>query len=76
VTFKEGQAKDIQFYTGKVPTLNGNYQQLIIREAAVFEIDPNTLRKTKETARKYYEVCSNQEIYDFINNFGTDQNTM
>ncbi len=76
VTFKEGQAKDIQFYSGKVPTLNGNYQQLIIREATVFEIDPNTLRKTKETARKYYEICSNQEIYDFINNFGNDHNAM
>ncbi|MDD4357440.1 MAG: hypothetical protein PHN98_09330 [Smithellaceae bacterium] len=76
VNFKEGQAKDIQFYSGKVPTLNGNYQQLIIREATVFEIDPNTLRKTKETTKKYYEICSNQEIYDFINNFGTDQNAL
>jgi hypothetical protein len=76
VSFKEGQSKDIKFYTGKVPTLNGNYQQLIIREASVFEMDPNTLRMTKETSRKYYEICSNQEIYDFINNFGTNQNVM
>ncbi|MHB8138737.1 MAG: hypothetical protein ACYDGO_10195 [Smithellaceae bacterium] len=71
VTFKEGQAKDIQFYTGKVPILNGNYQQLIIREASVFEVDPNTLHKTKETSRKYYEICANQEIYDFINDLSS-----
>lgn len=69
VTFKEGHAKDIQFYAGKVPILNGNYQKLIIREASVFEVDPNTLHKTKETSRKYYEICANQEIYDFINDF-------
>ncbi len=75
VSFKKGQSKDIKFYTGKVRTKQ-QYQQLIIREASVLMRSNVSLRMTKETSRKCHEICSNQEIYDFINNFGTNQNVM
>ena len=66
VTFKAEYGEDIQLYSGKVPTLSGTFQQLAIRESPVFEANPETLRVTGETSRKYYEVCTNQIIYDYL----------
>jgi hypothetical protein len=51
-----------------VPTVNGNYQHLAIREATIYEVKPETMDVTGETSKKYYEVCTHQEIYDFIDN--------
>lgn len=66
VTHKTAHGKEIQLYTGKVPLLSGHYQQLAVREAPICEVNPETLNVTGETSRKYYEICTNQEIYDFI----------
>lgn len=56
----------IKLHTGKVPTLNGNYQRLAIRESIIDEVKPETMDVTGKTSRKYYEVCTHQEIYDSI----------
>ncbi|MBN1662437.1 MAG: hypothetical protein JW943_02440 [Deltaproteobacteria bacterium] len=66
VAYKGDDGKEIQLHTGKVPILNGGYQQLAIREAPIYEVNPETLAVTGETSRKYYEICTNQEIYDYI----------
>jgi hypothetical protein len=58
----------VTLYTGKVPTVSGKFQSLVIREAAVCEIDPETLEVIGPTGRKYYEVCTQQAIYEFIDN--------
>jgi hypothetical protein len=55
-------------YTGKVPTLSGNYQRLVIREAAILEVKPETMAVIRPTSRKYYEVCTQPAIYEFIEN--------
>ena len=55
-------------YTGKVPTLSGKYQRLVIREAAILEVKPETMDVIGPTSRKYYEVCTQQAIYEFIDN--------
>jgi hypothetical protein len=55
-------------YTGKVPTLSGNYQRLVIREAAILEVKPETMAVIGPTSRKYYEVCTQPAIYEFIEN--------
>ena len=68
VIYKTGKGENVKLYTGKVPTVNGNYQQLAIREATIYEIKPETMEVTGETSKKYYEVCTNHEIYNFINN--------
>ncbi len=54
------------FYAGKVPTLSGRYQPLIICEARVPRIQSETLTTAQLTPRKYYEVCADQRIYDHI----------
>lgn len=58
----------VTLYTGKVPTLSGNYQRLVIREAAILEVKPETMDVIGPTSRKYYEVCTQQTIYEFIDN--------
>ena len=58
----------VKLYTGKVPTITGRYQRLAIREAPVLEVDPASMQVIGETARKYYEVCTRPEIYEFIEN--------
>jgi hypothetical protein len=57
-------------YTGKVPTLSGNYQRLVIRESAIEEVNPETMEVIGPTSRKYYEVCTQPAIYEFIENQG------
>jgi hypothetical protein len=61
---KADQEEDYQFYTGKVPTVNGHYQQLAIREAPVYELNEDTFKITGKTSRKYYEVCAGQDLSD------------
>lgn len=53
-------------YTGKVPTVSGKYQRLVIREAALLEVNPDTLDAIGLTERKYYEVCTQPAVYEFI----------
>lgn len=66
VLVKTGPDRNVQIYLGKVPVLNGQYQMLAIREALIYEIHPETLAVTGETSRKYYEVCTSQELYDSL----------
>ena len=68
VNYTTGKNEIVKLYTGKLPTANGNFQQLAIREAIIYEVKPETMEVTSETKRNYYEVCTNQEIYDFIDN--------
>lgn len=58
----------VQLFTGTVPTVNGQYQRLVIRESPILKVNPQTLEVTGATAKKYYEVCSHPEIYEFIRN--------
>jgi len=66
VNYTADKNEIVKLYTGKLPTANGNFQQLAIREAMIYEVKPETMEVVSETKRNYYEVCTNQEIYDFI----------
>lgn len=68
VIYNTNRNENVTLYTGKVPTVSGNYQQIAIREAYVHVIKPETMEITGVTSQKYYEVCTNREIYDFIKN--------
>lgn len=73
VIYKAGRGENVNLYTGKVPTVSGNYQQIAVRESTVYAIKPETMEVTGETSKKYYEVCTSHEIYDFINNLSATQ---
>jgi hypothetical protein len=68
VSYPADKEENVKLYTGKVPTATGHYQHLAIREATIYEVKPETMDVTGETSRKYYEVCTHQDIYDFIEN--------
>ncbi|MCX5849908.1 MAG: hypothetical protein NTW65_10720 [Deltaproteobacteria bacterium] len=68
VLYPAGKNEIIRLYTGIVPLANGNYQRIAIREAAIYKVKPETMNLTGETSQKYYEVCTHEEIYDFIDN--------
>ena len=59
---------EVKLYTGKVPTVSGKYQRLVIREATIFKVKPETMDVIGKTSRKYYEVCTHPDIYEFIKN--------
>jgi hypothetical protein len=52
-------------YTGKFPTQSGRYQRLLIREAQIPVVDPATLKTSKMTSRKYFEVCTHPKLYEY-----------
>ncbi len=56
----------LTFYTGKFPTAAGNFQRLIIREANIPEMSIKDLGIIGQTENKYYEVCTNQKVYEHI----------
>lgn len=56
----------LTFYTGKFPTTAGNFQRLIIREANIPEVSLMDLSTVGQTDNKYYEVCTNQKIYEYV----------
>lgn len=59
-----GTSESNTFYVGKFPTVHGQYQSLVIREAPVPQINPDTLEIIKITSKNYYEVCTNPKIID------------
>jgi hypothetical protein len=66
VVYTTENNEKVTLYTGTVPTLSGKYQRLVIREAAIMEVKPETMDMIGPTSRKYYEVCTQQSIYEFI----------
>ncbi len=62
--------KAIKIYTGKFPTVSGKYQRLIIREENIPEVVSENLKVLRVTDRKYYEVCTNSKLYNYVKNLG------
>lgn len=53
-------------YTGKFPTTSGAYQRIIIREDDIMAISPKDFKVTRKTGRKYYEVCTQPKLYEYV----------
>jgi len=60
------QGAKIRIHTGKFPTITEKYHTLIIREARIPEIAADTLKAIRLTGRKYYEVCTNPRLYEYL----------
>ena len=57
----------ISVYTGIFPTQSRQYQRVVIREAMIPIINPETFRLEGMTSERYYEVCTSSLIYDHVN---------
>jgi len=62
----EIQKEKFIVYTGTFPAISGKYQRLVIREAEVPLISTHDFSLIRMTNRKYYEVCTNRKLYEFI----------
>lgn len=70
---KDGE-KTEKFYTGIYPMATGTFGRLVIREGRVPKVDPRTLEVISPTGNKYFEVCRNQKINDYIKKCFHDKN--
>ncbi|RLB96914.1 MAG: hypothetical protein DRH90_24140, partial [Deltaproteobacteria bacterium] len=63
----ELQKERFTVYTGTFPTTTGRYKRLIIRQAHVPKVNPETMKVRKLTSKKYYEVCTHPKVYQYVN---------
>jgi hypothetical protein len=68
VIYTEESGNPVILYTGTVPKLTREYQRLVIRESNILRVRTETMDVVGETSIKYYEVCTNLEIFEFIKN--------
>lgn len=57
----------ISVYTGIFPTHSRQYERIIVREAMIPIINPDTFRLEGMTLERYYEVCTSSLIYNHVN---------
>jgi len=62
---EEIQPEPLVLYSGKFPTIAGNYQRIIIREEIIPEVSLKDLSIIGKTEDKYYEVVTNQTVYQY-----------
>lgn len=63
----ELQKERFTVYTGTFPTTTGRYKRLIIREAHIPRVNPETMAVSELTSQKYYEVCTHPRVYKYVN---------
>lgn len=61
--FKDLFSQKSNIYYGRFPSKSGRLQTLVIREAQIPVVDPDTLKVKKISSRKYYEVCTHPKLY-------------
>ncbi len=62
----ELQKDKIKIYTGKFPMVSGRFQRIVIREEYIPEVNPSDMSIIRMTSRKYYEVCNNEKINEYL----------
>jgi hypothetical protein len=62
----EIQPEKIKFFTGTFPTVTGQSQLLIIREGSIPQVHEKDFSLIAMTHRTYYEVCTNEKVYDYF----------
>ncbi len=62
----ELQKEPIIIHTGKFPLVTGTFQRLILREDWVQELNPVDLRVIGRVNRKYYEVCTQYALKQYV----------
>lgn len=56
----------VRLYSGMVPVGPGVFHKIVIRESRVPHIEAREFQLKQWTDRKYYEVCTNESIYEFV----------
>ncbi len=56
----------VRLYSGVVPVGTGMFHNLVVRESKIAHVDARDFHLKHWTDRHYYEVCTNEEIYDYL----------
>ena len=56
----------VRLYSGVVPVGAGSFHNLVIRESRIPHVDARDFHLKNWTDRSYYEVCTNEEIYEYL----------
>jgi class 3 adenylate cyclase len=64
----EVQKDPIVIHTGKFPLVTGTFQRLILREDWVQELNPADLEILGKVNRKYYEICTQEALKQYVEN--------
>lgn len=52
----------VHLYSGIVPVGPGIFHSLVLREARIPQVEPRTLSLKDWTRRRYYEICTDEEV--------------
>jgi class 3 adenylate cyclase len=58
------KGEECRFWSGLVPIGNDIFRKIVVRGSRMAQIDPRDLSVREWTGHWYYEVCSNSEIYN------------
>ncbi|HXB21845.1 MAG TPA: hypothetical protein VNV88_10705 [Candidatus Solibacter sp.] len=58
--------RKVRLYSGVVPIGQGLFHKIVVREGVIAHIDARDLTLKRFTDRRYYEVCTNAEIYKAV----------
>ncbi|MBZ5568318.1 MAG: hypothetical protein LAN64_10775 [Acidobacteriia bacterium] len=56
----------VRIYSGLVPLGGGSFHRIVVREGRIPRIDASDFSVKSWTDRQYYEVCTNEAIYEYI----------
>ena len=56
----------MRLYSGMVPVASGAFHRLVVREGRVAFIDAREFSLKRWTDRRYYEVCVNPTLYEYV----------
>jgi hypothetical protein len=56
----------VRLYSALVPVATGIFHKIVVREASIPHIDAREFQLRDWTERRYYEVCTNAEIYEYL----------
>ncbi len=58
----------VHLYSGLVPLSGGAFQRIVIREGRIPRIDASDFSFKSWTNTSYYEVCTNEAVYEYVEN--------
>lgn len=56
----------VRLYSGVVAVGPGAFHNIVIREASIPQIDARDFQLKKWGTSRYYEVCTNEAIYEYV----------
>ncbi|HEV2021246.1 MAG TPA: hypothetical protein VGQ94_01830 [Terriglobales bacterium] len=56
----------VRLYSGMVPVASGAFHRLVVREGRIAFIDAREFSLKRWTDRRYYEVCVNPTLYEYV----------